>query len=82
MEYRMASVLFPGLLTTDGIYEDWFKPFVDVAKPVVGDIIQTQWVRAVVVAEEKPGIHQAGTRSSLAVRLRQDAEPAKGSGLH
>lgn len=45
-------------LTADGFMEDIFNPIV---KPVVGDILQTQWVRAVVLAKEKLGYTKLDT---------------------
>lgn len=48
-------------LTADGFMEDIFAPAIGIVKPVVGDILQTQWVRAVVFAKEKLGYKNLGT---------------------
>lgn len=48
-------------LTADGFMEDVFNPVMDIFKPVVGDIVQTQWVRAVVLAKEKLGYTKLDT---------------------
>lgn len=48
-------------LTADGIVEDFFTPVIGIVKPVVGDIVQTQWVRAVVLAKEKLGYTKLDT---------------------
>ena len=42
-------------VTTDGFYEDFFSPIVDIVKPVVGGIAKTAWVQGVVLAKQKLG---------------------------
>ena len=48
-------------LTTDGFWDEYVSPLIGSAKPAIENIVQTQWVRAVVLAKEKLGYTKLDT---------------------